>query len=57
MTPKTLQEVLIFITPSTKFIIEYLGCRPLRVGFQVEELGQVFQARLSEKDIKISSLS
>ena len=42
-------EVLIFITSSVSFIVEYLGRRPLGVGFQVSRLTRVFQARLSKK--------
>ena len=29
-----------FITPSTRFIIEYLGCRQLGAKFQVSELAK-----------------
>jgi len=41
-----------FITTSARFTVEYLGCCPLGVGFQVSRLTRVFQARLSEKRMK-----
>ena len=42
-------RILKFVTPSSRFIVEYSGCYPLGVGFQILGLPQVVQARLSEK--------
>ena len=35
-------------TPSARLVVEYLGCRPQRVGFQVPALIRTAQARPSE---------
>ena len=38
----------IYKTPSVRLVVEYLGCRPQGVGFQVPELIRAAQTRPSE---------